>query len=110
MSASYGIGKNPAKSNTADFEMVSGGLGYQFNPQLKITSGYYYLKDRNHSANHSSEIAVGAEYNLSPRTKVYAQVGYVDNKGTMNQTIIYGAPVAPGMSTTAAMIGLRHNF
>ncbi|MFM0341558.1 porin [Paraburkholderia fungorum] len=110
MSASYGIGKNPAKSNTADFEMVSGGLGYQFNPQFKITSGYYYLKDRNHSANHSSEIAVGAEYSLSQRTKVYAQVGYVDNKGTMNQTIIYGAPVAPGTSTTAAMIGLRHNF
>jgi predicted porin len=110
ISASYGIGKNPAKSNTADFEMASGGLGYQFSPRFKITSGYYYLKDRNNSANHSSEFAVGAEYNLSARTKAYAQVGYVDNKGTMNQTIIYGAPVAPGVSTTAAMMGIRHTF
>ncbi|HEX3639070.1 MAG TPA: porin [Paraburkholderia sp.] len=110
ISGSYGIGKNPAKSNTADFEMASGGLGYQFNSRFKITSGYYYLKDRNHSANHSSEVAVGAEYSLSQRTRAYAQVGYVDNKGTMNQTIIYGSPVAPGVSTTAAMIGIRHTF
>jgi predicted porin len=110
ISGSYGVGKNPAKSNTADFEMASGGLGYQFNSRFKITSGYYYLTDRNHSANHSSEVAVGAEYSLSTRTKAYVQVGYVDNKGTMNQTIIYGTPVAPGVSTTAAMIGIRHNF
>ncbi|MCC8394739.1 porin [Paraburkholderia sp. MMS20-SJTR3] len=110
ISASYGQGKNPAQSSTANFEMISGGLGYQFNSRFKVTSGYYYLKDRNHSANHSSEVAVGAEYNLSQRTKAYAQVGYVDNKGTMNQTIVYGAPVAPGTSTTAAMVGIRHSF
>ena len=90
--------------------MASGGLGYQFNSRFKVTSGYYYLRDRNNSANHSSEFAVGAEYNLSARTKVYAQVGYVNNKGTMSQTIIYGNPVAPGVSTNAAMVGLRHNF
>ncbi|HZZ09564.1 MAG TPA: porin [Paraburkholderia sp.] len=110
LSASYSVGKNPAKNNTYDFEMLSGGLGYQFNPFFKITSGYYYLKDRNNSANHSSEVAVGAEYSLSKATRVYAQVGYVDNKGTMNQTIVYGTPVAPGVSTTAAMVGLRHTF
>jgi predicted porin len=101
---------NSVTHTSYNFEMASGGLGYQFNPSFKITSGYYYLKDRNHSGNHSSEVAVGAEYNLSKATKAYAQVGYVDNKGTMNQTIIYGSPVAPGMSTTAAMIGLRHAF
>jgi predicted porin len=101
---------NSVNHTSYNFEMASGGLGYQFNPSFKITSGYYYLKDRNHTGNHSSEIAVGAEYNLSKTTKTYAQVGYVDNKGTMNQTIIYGSPVAPGQSTTAAMIGLRHAF
>jgi predicted porin len=110
VSASYAIARNPAKGNSVDFEMASGGLGYQFNPAFKITSGFYYLKDRNNSANHSSEFAIGAEYNLSVRTKAYAQVGYVNNKGTMNQTIIYGAPVAPGVSTTAAMVGIRHSF
>lgn len=110
VSASYGAGKNPAHSNTADFEMISGGLGYQFNPRFKVTSGYYYLKDKNNSANHSGEFAIGAEYNVSQRTKAYAQVGYVNNRGTMNQTIVYGAPVAPGVNTTAAMVGIRHAF
>ncbi|RKE37601.1 porin-like protein [Paraburkholderia sp. BL23I1N1] len=109
-SASYGIGKNPSNTNLADYEMISGGLGYQFTPFLKVTSGFYYLKDRNHSANHSSEYVMGAEYGLSKRTTVYAQVGYVANRGTMNQTITYGQPVAPGVSTTATMIGLRHSF
>ncbi|HEY1214310.1 MAG TPA: hypothetical protein VGE93_11815, partial [Bryobacteraceae bacterium] len=63
-----------------------------------------------HSANHSTEVALGAEYSLSRRSLAYAQVGYVANRGTMNQTIIYGAPVAPGVNTTAAMIGIRHGF
>jgi hypothetical protein len=40
----------------------------------------------------------------------YAQVGHVNNNGTMNQTIVYGQPVAPGLATTAVMIGLRHAF
>jgi hypothetical protein len=35
---------------------------------------------------------------------------YVDNTGTMNQTIIYGVPVAPVVSTTAAMVGIRDTF
>ncbi|WP_321955652.1 porin [Paraburkholderia bannensis] len=110
LSASYSIGKNPAKSGSVDFEMISGGLGYQVNPFFKITSGYYYLKDRNHSENQSSEIALGAEYSVSKATRAYAQIGYVNNKGTMNQTIVYGTPVAPGVSTTAAMVGIRHTF
>ncbi|MCC8404003.1 porin [Paraburkholderia sp. MMS20-SJTN17] len=110
VSASYGVGKNPAHSNTANFEMISGGLGYQFNSRFTITSGYYYLNDKNHSANHSTEVAAGAEYSLSQRTRAYAQVGYVANRGTMNQTIVYGAPVAPGVNTTAAMVGIRHTF
>jgi len=109
-SASYGQGKNPANSNHVDLEMASGGIGYRFNPVFKVTSGFYYLKDKNNSANHSSEVAVGAEYNLSKTTLTYAQVGYVNNRGTMNQTIIYGSPVAPGQSTTAAMVGIRHSF
>jgi predicted porin len=90
--------------------MFSGGLGYKFNPVFKVTSGFYYLHDRNVGANHSAEYALGAEYNLSRSTLAYAQVGYVDNHGDMSQTITYGAPVPEGRSTTAAMIGIRHSF
>lgn len=110
VSGSYSQGKNPADSAHANFELYSAGLGYRFSPTIRVTSGFYYLKDKNHSANHSSEVAVGTEYSFSKRTLAYAQVGYVDNHGTMNQTIVYGQPVAPGVSTTAAMIGIRHNF
>lgn len=110
ISASYGNGKNPAQVDEMNFDMYSGGLGYQFSPALKVTSGVYYLRDRNNSANKSLEFAVGAEYSLSKSSLVYAQAGYVDNKGTMNQTIAYGQPVAPNMRSTAAMIGMRHSF
>ena len=110
VSTSYSIGKNPAKSGQDSFELISGGLGYKFTPFFKVTSGFYYLKDRNVSANQSNLFAVGAEYNLSKSTLAYAQVGYVNNRGDMSQTIIYGVPVPEGHSTTAAMLGIRHAF
>ena len=90
--------------------MISGGLGYQFAPWLSVTSGYYYLRDRNNTANHSSAYSVGANYYISKQTTAYLQLGYVDNRGTMGQWIAYGAPVAPGVSTTEAMIGIRKSF
>lgn len=110
LSASYSNGKNPARSNQVNLDMYTAGLGYRFTPALRVTGGIYYLKDRNNSANKSTEIAAGAEYSLSKRTMVYGEVGHVNNKGTMTQTIAYGQPVAPGMATTAAMVGVRHNF
>jgi predicted porin len=110
LSASYSNGKNPARSNQVNLDMYTAGLGYLFTPAFRVTSGVYYLKDRNNSANKSTEVAAGAEYSLSKATLVYGQVGHVNNKGTMTQTIAYGQPVAPGMATTAVMFGLRHLF
>ncbi|KAE8756986.1 MULTISPECIES: porin [Paraburkholderia] len=110
VSASYSNGKNPAHSNLVDLDLYSVGLGYRFTPAFQVTSGLYYLKDKNNSANKSTEIAAGAEYSLSKATLVYAQVGYVNNKGNATTTITYGAPVAPRMGTTAVNIGLRHSF
>jgi predicted porin len=52
----------------------------------------------------------GADYNLSKATLVYADIGYVSNRGGMNQELQYGAPVAPGRNTTGGTIGLRHMF
>jgi predicted porin len=110
VSASYSNGKNPSHSNLVDLDLYSVGLGYRFTPAFQVTSGLYYLHDQNHSTNKSTEAAVGAEYSLSKATLVYAQVGYVNNRGDMTTAITYGAPVAPGMATTAVNIGLRHNF
>ncbi|KVC58613.1 porin [Burkholderia stagnalis] len=110
VSASYANGMNPAHPDRANFDMMSAGVGYRFTPALQMTSAVYYLKDRNRSANKSTSIVLGADYSLSKRTMVYAQVGHVNNRGTMDQMLAYGQPVAPGMGTTAGMIGLRHNF
>lgn len=110
VSGSYSNGKNPAHTNLVDFDLWSAGLGYRFNPVFEITSGFYYMKDRNHTANQSNEFVAGADYSLSKRTLAYAQVGYVNNRGNMMQMIAYGDSTAPGVSTTAAMVGLRHTF
>ncbi|MGA7817974.1 porin [Caballeronia sp.] len=110
VSGSFSNGRNPAHSSVTNFDMISGGVGYQFNPAFDVTSAVYYLKDENHSANHSTEFILGANYSLSKSTTLYAQVGYVDNNGTMNQSIEYGQPTAPGVDTTAAMVGIRKRF
>jgi len=109
-SGSFGNGRNPAHPSTTNFNMISGGLGYRFSPAFEITSGVYYEQDQNHSANKSTEFVVGANYSLSRSTTLYAEVGHVANKGTMNQSIEYGQPVAPGLPTTAVMVGIRKQF
>ncbi|AIY41720.1 Outer membrane protein [Collimonas arenae] len=111
MSASYSNGKTKSLAPySSDIDMYSAGLGYHFSPVFKITSGVYYLKDKNNSLNKSTSYALGAEYQLSKRTTLYGDVGRVDNKGNMNQTLSYGSPVAQGLATTAVMLGMRHTF
>jgi len=53
---------------------------------------------------------MGADYNLSKATLLYGEFGYVSNRGAINQELVYGSPVAPGRTTTAAMVGIRHTF
>jgi predicted porin len=110
VSASYSVGKNPAQPDKADLQLFSGALAYQFSPFFRVSVGDYYVRDRNNSSNHSNEIAIGANYNLSKRTTLYADAGYVNNKGNMVQMVAYGVPVAPGQSTTDVILGIRHNF
>lgn len=110
VSGSYSNGRNPSNSHQVDLDMISGGLAYQFTPAFSVASAVYFLKDRNHSANESAAYSLSADYSLSKATMVYANVGYVNNRGTMNQSLVYGQPVAPGTGTTAAMVGLRHRF
>lgn len=110
VSGSYSNARSPARSDLVNLDLYSAGLGYRFSPAFQITSGVYYIKDKNNSSNKSIAYAVGAEYSLSKRTILFGQVGGVNNKGTMTQAIAYGAPVAPGTATTAAMIGVRHTF
>jgi predicted porin len=117
VSGSFSNGRNPANTNTGapggasgNIDMWTAGLGYRFTPAFDITSGVYYLKDQKHNQNQSTLYVLGANYALSKATVTYAQIGFVSNRGAMNQEIEYAAPVAPGRNTTAAMVGLRHTF
>lgn len=118
VSGSFSNGRNPANPNgnlaagivSGDFDMWTGGVGYRFNSQFDVTSGVYYVKDEKHNQNQSTAYVLGANYNLSKRTTLYAQGGYVSNRGTMNQTLVYGQPVAVGKNTAAGMLGIRHSF
>ena len=111
VSASWANGRNPSHTERANVDMYSAGLGYAFSPALHVSSGFYYLKDKNRSANHSAEISLAVDYSLSKRTTLYAQAARVDNRGNnMGQMIGYGEPTAPNRSTTGAMIGIRHSF
>ncbi|MEM5314742.1 porin [Paraburkholderia sp. JHI869] len=117
-SGSFSNGRNPANPNgnlaagiaSGDFNMWTGGLGYRFSPSFEVTSGIYYVKDEKHSQNQSTSYVLGADYSLSKTTTLYGQAGYVANRGTMNQTLVYGQPVAVGKNTAAGMIGIRHSF
>ena len=118
VSGSFSNGRNPAKPDgnlaagiaSGDFDMWTGGLGYRFSPAFEVTSGVYYVKDEKHNQNQSTSYVLGADYNLSKATTLYAQGGYVSNRGTMNQTLVYGQPVAVGKNTAAGMVGIRHSF
>ncbi len=117
VSGSFSNGRNPANENngatggaSGDVNMWTGGLGYRFTPAFNVTSGVYYLKDQKHSQNQSTLYVIGVNYSLSKTTLTYADVGYVSNRGAMNQELAYGAPLAPGRNTTGAMLGLRHTF
>lgn len=110
VSATYVNTRNPSHPAAADFEIISGGVGYAVTPFLKLTSGAYFLRDANHSSNRSIEYVLGADYYLSKATVLYADVAHVRNRGAMNQGFVYGQPVAPGIASTAAMGGIRHTF
>jgi predicted porin len=118
VSGSWSNGRNPAAPNgnpaigaaSGDFDMITGGIGYRFNPMFEVTSGVYYVKDQKHNQNQSTLYALGGTYNLSKSTSLYAQAGYVSNRGAMNQELTYGNPVAVGVNTAAANVGLRHTF
>jgi predicted porin len=110
VSASYGNGRNPDHSDRVNFDLYSLGLGYRFNPAFNLTSGLYYLKDKNNSSNKSTTWAVAADYLLSKRTILYLDVGGVNNVGNMFVPVTYGQLAAPGRSTVATMLGVRHMF
>lgn len=66
-------------STNTNVNLYSAGADYFVLPQLDVNLGMYYQDDRVNSGVHSLTAALGAQYLLSRRTALYAQVGLVHN-------------------------------
>lgn len=99
-----------ASAGDANYNVTHVGLGYKISPKYRITSGYYKLQDMNVSDNKSTMVAAGLDIYLDRQTTIYLQAGQVANEGNTNMGIIFGAPVAAGVTTVAYMTGVRYSF
>jgi predicted porin len=117
--ATYKFGVVTAKAQFVNYKVAqsfdtnvySAGLDSFVTPQLDLNGGVYYSSDRNHTANHSIMGAIGATYNLSKRTALYAQMGIVNNHGAMNTGLsVDGALFGVQGTTVGADVGVRHLF
>lgn len=97
-------------SGNANYNISHVGLGYKISPMYRITTGYYKLQDMNVSDNNATLVSAGLDIYLDRQTMLYVQAGQVANNGNTNMGIVYGAPVAAGVTTVAYMTGVRYSF
>lgn len=62
------------------------------------------------NANDATQIGLGAIYNLSKRSALYAQGARINNDGKASFAIPGGTTMVAGGSSTAFEAGVRHNF
>jgi predicted porin len=117
--AAYKFGSLTAKLSFVNYKVAGsfnnnvygGGLDYHVVPTLELNGGVWVTSDRDHTTNHSIMGALGANYFLSRRTTLYAQVGAVNNHGEMDTGIsVNGALYGPEGTTISAVVGMRHSF
>jgi len=84
------------------------GANYMLTPALTLIGAAYHAK-LNHDAGSASLFMVGANYNLSKRTLLYAAVGTVRNKGNANFGTEFDNPL-PGQAQNGGYAGISHSF
>ncbi|MEW6346580.1 MAG: porin [Paraburkholderia sp.] len=116
---SYAFGTVTASASLVNYNVAgsfnsyvySGGLDYFVTPTIDLNGGVYYTVDRNNTTNHSVMGAIGAQYFLSHRTALYAQLGAVNNHGAMDTGLSVSNALNGVQGTTiGADIGIRHSF
>jgi predicted porin len=88
---------------------------WQVSPALLTEIGYNYLRSLGDSSAKYHQVSIGADYNLSKRTDVYAVASYGHATGQNGagpaQAVIGSIDVDAGKSSQAiATVGLRHRF
>lgn len=119
LGAAYKFGALTAKASFVNYKVAGsfnnnvygGGLDYFVLPTLDLNGGVWVTSDRDNTANHSLLAALGANYFLSKRTKLYAQVAVVNNHGAMNTGLsVAGALYGVQGTTVGGVLGIQHSF
>lgn len=94
-------------------QMVTFGMTYQLTPQLNIGGHYWYAKQSGETAAARGKVhfmSLAADYALSKRTDLYAEVDYTKLKGD-NIALNGSNGAANGAkSRTGVSFGMRHRF
>ena len=92
-----------------DFKLTILGASMNPSPQIKLSAEYGQKRFQN-SDGKVGFLGLGAFYNLSKRTVVYAEIADIRNKGVARQSVYRGIPVLAGEDTSGYTIGMRHSF
>lgn len=111
-----------AGNNGTRFNNGQGFINYQVTPAMLVGLGYDYTKGYGNNVDASyNQVSLGADYNLSKRTDLYALAGYQKASGntisaSSGQLIAAAASFAdfgndsPSNSQAMVMVGIRHQF
>ena len=87
------------------------GLTYAINADLKVSGGFYDLKDKSNTGNKAKQTAINLDYTMFKDTTAYVQAASTTNVGdNMNLSPLYGVTVAAGKNNTATMVGVRYTY
>jgi hypothetical protein len=95
-----------------DSTAIGLGVNYRFTPSFDANFSYGTLTNDEVTANKATLIGIVGRYSLSKRTSVYAGVGTVNNEGTATQAALwsYSSGATANSTTSASMLGIRHQF
>lgn len=86
------------------------GAKYQMSAPLALTGAVYYNDFKDTKADPLS-VVLSADYSLSKRTDLYANLGYARNKSGSNLGLNgIGSAIVAGENQTGLVLGLRHRF
>jgi len=106
------IARNNEGSTTPKSNLWFIGASYNVTPQW-VLDGELFKLDFKNSPNEAKLYALRATYNFSKRTAVYANVGRIDNSGTLALSVsnaATGVNPAAGQAQNGLGIGIRHSF
>jgi predicted porin len=108
-----------AFTQTEAFNSFSAFTDYRFTPALFGGLSYSYTNSNGAQSAHYNQFAIGAQYLLSKRTALYAEVGYQRSAGqTLNGSLAVPATASIGdsgyqsasMSQLQTYVGIAHRF